>query len=544
MEENSREEIILQPAEGMIYPFLRIYEENGPFLKSFKISNKLVVAGRDKTADLRIQDKYISRKHFQIEFLGKGKLFLQDLGSANGTFLNGKKVEQSKLEDGDEIIVGEKRIIISYKLPKPAKPLHVVTPDAKTKPRVDFNEKTEVAKEEELAFKAAEVTREEDPGALMERKLRLVEKTEAVSVPREIPEKEVSARTEDEKAKIISLAEKRKSAREMVLEKEEKIRLGKALVFLIIGFFVILLFLISYKYVKNYVGRENLAVRTSDEAKPTVEPLREKSVMPRPDARVVNPPASGIAKGSPTEVVKREIPREIPKPKDVRPETRTVASPSREQAKPKAVPLKEPERIVRVTREMVAKKPEVKTPARQVTPVPKPTMVTDVVNSLREKEVLGVDLNKASGTLSASREVRGGKETKDSREIDIREVQKLIDIDVGLSIMSEEVMLSEKKDVNQFRQTLKEKIAAVGYCYQEALRSNPSVYGNVKVSFTVVKGGAVKKAAIDSTSVKDSNLNSCVINRVKTTKFDDPPHDNFLISYTFRFKKSQLDFSR
>lgn len=66
-----------------------------------------VVAGRDKSADLQLSDNMASRKHFLIA--SKGSIFgLKDLGSANGTLVNGRKAEGAhKLQYGDSIQVGE-----------------------------------------------------------------------------------------------------------------------------------------------------------------------------------------------------------------------------------------------------------------------------------------------------------------------------------------------------------------------------------------------------------------------------------------------------
>ena len=64
------------------------------------------IIGTDSSADLRIQNaKAISRKHAKINF-DFNDFTICDLGSTNGTFLNGKRLEPNKpviLEDGDEV---------------------------------------------------------------------------------------------------------------------------------------------------------------------------------------------------------------------------------------------------------------------------------------------------------------------------------------------------------------------------------------------------------------------------------------------------------
>lgn len=61
--------------------------------------------GRGK-AEIRIRDKDISRTHASIESFSAKQIFLRDLASTNGTFLNQKKVSYARLNDGDIIQIG------------------------------------------------------------------------------------------------------------------------------------------------------------------------------------------------------------------------------------------------------------------------------------------------------------------------------------------------------------------------------------------------------------------------------------------------------
>ena len=68
------------------------------------------VIGRSTTASVRLGDREVSRKHSQIDRAGEGYV-LSDLGSSNGTFLNGKRlVAPAALSDGDEVVVGTSRM--------------------------------------------------------------------------------------------------------------------------------------------------------------------------------------------------------------------------------------------------------------------------------------------------------------------------------------------------------------------------------------------------------------------------------------------------
>src|SRR6266704_270950 len=66
----------------------------------------LVSVGRDPTCDVVLNDAKCSRRHAVIE-AGPTGLAVRDTGSANGVFLNGRKVERATLEDGDFLRMGE-----------------------------------------------------------------------------------------------------------------------------------------------------------------------------------------------------------------------------------------------------------------------------------------------------------------------------------------------------------------------------------------------------------------------------------------------------
>ena len=70
-----------------------------------KLDGPEVVVGRAKNATLRLNDDGISRRHCRIVLVGKN-VVIEDLGSANGTLVNGQKVTTHALKDGDKIRVG------------------------------------------------------------------------------------------------------------------------------------------------------------------------------------------------------------------------------------------------------------------------------------------------------------------------------------------------------------------------------------------------------------------------------------------------------
>jgi diguanylate cyclase (GGDEF)-like protein len=74
-----------------------------------------VIIGRDETADLALSDGSISRAHCKVERLETGRYMLIDLGSTNGTALNGERVQGAiPLNPGDKIFLGASVIRFAY----------------------------------------------------------------------------------------------------------------------------------------------------------------------------------------------------------------------------------------------------------------------------------------------------------------------------------------------------------------------------------------------------------------------------------------------
>ncbi len=68
------------------------------------------VLGRGGDADVRLVEEKMSRRHCRLYIEGD-EAFIEDLGSSNGTFVNGKRIQTQKLSDGDKIQVGETTIL-------------------------------------------------------------------------------------------------------------------------------------------------------------------------------------------------------------------------------------------------------------------------------------------------------------------------------------------------------------------------------------------------------------------------------------------------
>jgi pSer/pThr/pTyr-binding forkhead associated (FHA) protein len=64
-----------------------------------------IVIGRSSELDMVLVEDMVSRKHAKIGASG-GEVVIQDLGSTNGTVVNGEKIKKVRLKEGDRILIG------------------------------------------------------------------------------------------------------------------------------------------------------------------------------------------------------------------------------------------------------------------------------------------------------------------------------------------------------------------------------------------------------------------------------------------------------
>jgi diguanylate cyclase (GGDEF)-like protein len=94
-----------------IHPSLLMLE-GGPARTRFRIEKDEITIGRDLECAIPIQDSKISRMHAKLNVLPDGlpngdpKFILTDLGSTNGTYVNGERISQIELRHRDRIAIG------------------------------------------------------------------------------------------------------------------------------------------------------------------------------------------------------------------------------------------------------------------------------------------------------------------------------------------------------------------------------------------------------------------------------------------------------
>jgi hypothetical protein len=83
--------------------------------QSFMLRKRVTSIGRSTTNDIVIEIPEVSRQHARIEYQS-GQFRIVDLGSTNGTMVNGRRITNTPIEDHDEIMLGTARLeIVPYR---------------------------------------------------------------------------------------------------------------------------------------------------------------------------------------------------------------------------------------------------------------------------------------------------------------------------------------------------------------------------------------------------------------------------------------------
>jgi hypothetical protein len=77
--------------------------------ETYPLDRERLTIGRSPDCDIFLDDVTVSRKHAQLVRQGDG-YGIEDLGSLNGTYVNRRRVEAKRLEDGDEVQIGKYKL--------------------------------------------------------------------------------------------------------------------------------------------------------------------------------------------------------------------------------------------------------------------------------------------------------------------------------------------------------------------------------------------------------------------------------------------------
>jgi pSer/pThr/pTyr-binding forkhead associated (FHA) protein len=90
---------------------------------TFVLENDAILLGRDPSNDVFLNDMTVSRRHARIDLsgIGVGMATIEDLGSLNGTWVDGAIVNRASLKDGTTIQIGTFRMVFHTNSSRPTR---------------------------------------------------------------------------------------------------------------------------------------------------------------------------------------------------------------------------------------------------------------------------------------------------------------------------------------------------------------------------------------------------------------------------------------
>ena len=100
----------------MTAPIFQLTMRSGPTPgKTYPLEKQEILLGRDLVNDIAISDPEVSRRHARF-LMQEDNVIIEDLGSTNGTFLNGQRISTpQQLRAGDVITFGENVVVVFEK---------------------------------------------------------------------------------------------------------------------------------------------------------------------------------------------------------------------------------------------------------------------------------------------------------------------------------------------------------------------------------------------------------------------------------------------
>jgi FHA domain len=115
----STESMVLEASTRLHYTPMWILESTDPeqaFLFRM-LPGSLKTMGRAIRADFIVDAALVSRVHCRFTSHDEGRLDVEDLGSTNGTWVNGRKVERAALTPGDKVKIGRIEFVVRPQVP-------------------------------------------------------------------------------------------------------------------------------------------------------------------------------------------------------------------------------------------------------------------------------------------------------------------------------------------------------------------------------------------------------------------------------------------
>ena len=102
-------ELAHDPVEGLVGPALVVRSGGGRAGESFHPTGERTRIGRSPECEVFLDDVTVSRNHAEL-VERDGAFFVEDQSSLNGTFVNRRRIDSIRLENGDELQIGKYRM--------------------------------------------------------------------------------------------------------------------------------------------------------------------------------------------------------------------------------------------------------------------------------------------------------------------------------------------------------------------------------------------------------------------------------------------------
>jgi TonB family protein len=97
----------------LTFEIYKIDPKGDQYVRTETLTQDIIKVGKLSSSHLRIDDEAVSRMHAVIEIAGPGEIYIIDLGSTKGTLVNGQKVNKTKLQSGDQVVLGGTKLVVT-----------------------------------------------------------------------------------------------------------------------------------------------------------------------------------------------------------------------------------------------------------------------------------------------------------------------------------------------------------------------------------------------------------------------------------------------
>jgi hypothetical protein len=107
---------------------------------------------------------------------------------------------------------------------------------------------------------------------------------------------------------------------------------------------------------------------------------------------------------------------------------------------------------------------------------------------------------------------------------------------VQINVGGQEADFSGGMDREAIRRVIREHLREIRNCYERELQHTPDLYGKVVIEWDIESEGRVARAGIKRDEIGNQSVGDCIVSRLRTWKFPDPPKDQVgRVSYPFVF---------